>query len=109
MLRTKPGTFVAGEMLDWETPTGGYLLQACFATGFAAGQGAARYLTHEAGRIYVLTDLAAYAFLFAVSFVAATILPAQSELVLVGFLMLGKFYRGRSSLLQASEIFSVPA
>ena len=38
-----------------------------------------------------MTDLAAYAFLFAVSFVAATILPAQSELVLVGFLMLGKF------------------
>ena len=51
MLRTKPGTFVAGEMLDWEAPTGGYLLQACFATGFAAGQGAARYLTHEAGKI----------------------------------------------------------
>src|SRR5262249_13703383 len=32
MLRTKPGVFVAGEMLDWEAPTGGYLLQACFAT-----------------------------------------------------------------------------
>jgi len=40
MLRQKPGTFVAGEMLDWEAPTGGYLLQACFATGVAAGQGA---------------------------------------------------------------------
>jgi uncharacterized flavoprotein (TIGR03862 family) len=40
MLRGKPGTFVAGEMLDWEAPTGGYLLQACFATGVAAGQGA---------------------------------------------------------------------
>ena len=40
MLRRKPGTFVAGEMLDWEAPTGGYLLQACFATGAAAGQGA---------------------------------------------------------------------
>ncbi len=33
-----PGTFVAGEMLDWEAPTGGYLLQACFATGAAAGR-----------------------------------------------------------------------
>jgi uncharacterized flavoprotein (TIGR03862 family) len=39
MLRGKPGTFVAGEMLDWEAPTGGYLLQACFATGAAAGRG----------------------------------------------------------------------
>lgn len=39
MLRRRPGTFVAGEMLDWEAPTGGYLLQACFATGAAAGQG----------------------------------------------------------------------
>jgi predicted flavoprotein YhiN len=46
MLKKKPGTFVAGEMLDWEAPTGGYLLQACFATGFAAGEGAARYLAH---------------------------------------------------------------
>ena len=33
MLRRRPGIFVAGEMLDWEAPTGGYLLQACFATG----------------------------------------------------------------------------
>jgi predicted flavoprotein YhiN len=32
-LRAMPGTYVAGEMLDWEAPTGGYLLQACFATG----------------------------------------------------------------------------
>ena len=40
MLRRSPGRFVAGEMLDWEAPTGGYLLQACFATGVAAGQGA---------------------------------------------------------------------
>jgi uncharacterized flavoprotein (TIGR03862 family) len=40
MLTRKPGVFVAGEMLDWEAPTGGYLLQACFATGFAAGEGA---------------------------------------------------------------------
>jgi uncharacterized flavoprotein (TIGR03862 family) len=39
MLNRLPGIFLAGEMLDWEAPTGGYLLQACFATGFAAGQG----------------------------------------------------------------------
>ena len=44
MLKKKPGVFVAGEMLDWEAPTGGYLLQACVATGAAAGEGAARYL-----------------------------------------------------------------
>jgi len=44
MLRRKPGVFVAGEMLDWEAPTGGYLLQACFATGLAAGEGALRFL-----------------------------------------------------------------
>jgi uncharacterized flavoprotein (TIGR03862 family) len=44
MLRRLPGVFVAGEMLDWEAPTGGYLLQACFATGVAAGGGAARWL-----------------------------------------------------------------
>jgi uncharacterized flavoprotein (TIGR03862 family) len=40
MLRRLPGVFVAGEMLDWEAPTGGYLLQASFATGRAAGLGA---------------------------------------------------------------------
>jgi predicted flavoprotein YhiN len=40
MLHKRPGAFVAGEMLDWEAPTGGYLLQACFATGVAAAQGA---------------------------------------------------------------------
>lgn len=44
MLRKLPGVFVAGEMLDWEAPTGGYLLQACFATGAAAGRGALEYL-----------------------------------------------------------------
>jgi uncharacterized flavoprotein (TIGR03862 family) len=44
MLKAKPGVFVAGEMLDWEAPTGGYLLQACFATGAAAGEGAVRWL-----------------------------------------------------------------
>jgi uncharacterized flavoprotein (TIGR03862 family) len=44
MLRAKPGVFVAGEMLDWEAPTGGYLLQACFATGAAAGKGAVQWV-----------------------------------------------------------------
>ncbi len=39
-LRKLPGVFVAGEMIDWEAPTGGYLLQACFATGTRAGKGA---------------------------------------------------------------------
>ena len=44
MLRRRPGVFVAGEMLDWEAPTGGYLLQACFATGAAAAKGALAWL-----------------------------------------------------------------
>ena len=44
MATAVPGLFVAGEMLDWEAPTGGYLLTACLATGRAAGQGAARWL-----------------------------------------------------------------
>lgn len=44
MLRNRPGTFCAGEMLDWDAPTGGYLLTACLATGRWAGQGAASYL-----------------------------------------------------------------
>jgi uncharacterized flavoprotein (TIGR03862 family) len=44
MLRARPGVFVAGEMIDWEAPTGGYLLQGAFATGAAAGSGAARWL-----------------------------------------------------------------
>ena len=39
MLRRRPGTFVAGEMLDWEAPTGGYLLQGCFSTGAWAARG----------------------------------------------------------------------
>ncbi len=42
MLKARPGVFVAGEMLDWEAPTGGYLLQATFATGVAAAAGLAR-------------------------------------------------------------------
>jgi len=44
MAAAVPGLFVAGEMLDWEAPTGGYLLTACLATGRAAGIGAARWL-----------------------------------------------------------------
>ena len=48
MAKRKPGLFLAGEMLDWEAPTGGYLLQACFATGLAAGEGAARWLAKRA-------------------------------------------------------------
>ncbi|MBK8902079.1 MAG: TIGR03862 family flavoprotein [Anaerolineaceae bacterium] len=44
MLRVLPGVFCAGEMLDWEAPTGGYLLTACFATGRAAGIGAINWL-----------------------------------------------------------------
>ena len=45
MLETHPGLFVAGEMIDWEAPTGGYLLTACMATGRAAGQGIDRWLS----------------------------------------------------------------
>lgn len=48
MLREVPSVFVAGEMLDWEAPTGGYLLQACFATGAAAGEGALNWLPTSA-------------------------------------------------------------
>lgn len=44
MSRTQPGLFCAGEMLDWEAPTGGYLLTACFASGHRAGMAAARWL-----------------------------------------------------------------
>lgn len=44
MLRRRPGVFVAGEMADWEAPTGGYLLQACFATGVTAGKGILEFL-----------------------------------------------------------------
>jgi uncharacterized flavoprotein (TIGR03862 family) len=43
MLRRLPGVFACGEMLDWEAPTGGYLLQACFSTGRTAGMAAARH------------------------------------------------------------------
>jgi len=44
MLRKRASVFVAGEMLDWEAPTGGYLLQASFATGVAAANGALAWL-----------------------------------------------------------------
>ena len=41
MIKRRPGVYCAGEMLDWEAPTGGYLLSACFATGARAGRAAA--------------------------------------------------------------------
>ncbi len=44
MLKQMPGVFCAGEMLDWEAPTGGYLLSACFASGYTAGNGALKWL-----------------------------------------------------------------
>ncbi len=44
MIEHLPGVFCAGEMLDWEAPTGGYLLTACFASGLVAGRGALAYL-----------------------------------------------------------------
>ncbi len=47
MIRSLPGVFVAGEMLDWEAPTGGYLLTACFASGRAAGLGALAWLSQR--------------------------------------------------------------
>jgi hypothetical protein len=47
MLKKRLGTFVAGEMLDWEAPTGGYLLTACFATGIAAASGIDRWLAAQ--------------------------------------------------------------
>ena len=47
MVKTQPGLFCAGEMLDWEAPTGGYLLTACFASGRVAGEGAGRWLTQQ--------------------------------------------------------------
>jgi uncharacterized flavoprotein (TIGR03862 family) len=47
MLADRPGVFAAGEMLDWEAPTGGYLLQACFSTGVAAARGALAWLQRQ--------------------------------------------------------------
>lgn len=50
MLRERPGVFAAGEMLDWEAPTGGYLLSACLATGKWSGEGAVQYLQKQSPR-----------------------------------------------------------
>ena len=50
MIRRLPGVFAAGEMLDWEAPTGGYLLQAAFATGAAAGRGVLKWRNRRMGR-----------------------------------------------------------
>jgi len=50
MIRALPGVFCAGEMLDWEAPTGGYLLTACFASGRAAGLGALDWLKGDGGQ-----------------------------------------------------------
>lgn len=44
MIRSMPGVFCAGEMLDWEAPTGGYLLTACFVSGYTAGKGVLNWL-----------------------------------------------------------------
>lgn len=49
MLRRLPGVFAAGEMLDWEAPTGGYLLQGAFASGVAAARGVLSWLDQDAG------------------------------------------------------------
>jgi uncharacterized flavoprotein (TIGR03862 family) len=49
MLRSLPGVFCAGEMLDWEAPTGGYLLTACFASGRVAGLGALEWIKQRPG------------------------------------------------------------
>lgn len=56
MLRRRPGTFVAGEMIDWEAPTGGYLLQASFSTGVVAALGASKWSRGERDRSRSLTD-----------------------------------------------------
>jgi predicted flavoprotein YhiN len=50
MVRRHPGTFLAGEMIDWDAPTGGYLLQASFSTGVAAARGAAQWSRGERER-----------------------------------------------------------
>lgn len=50
MLKDRPGIFAAGEMLDWEAPTGGYLITGCLSTGRAAGLGAAAWLANQGGK-----------------------------------------------------------
>lgn len=52
MLRARPGVFAAGEMLDWEAPTGGFLLQGCMATGRMAGEGAWQWLRDSRQGLY---------------------------------------------------------
>jgi uncharacterized flavoprotein (TIGR03862 family) len=47
MLKKYPGMFCAGEMIDWDAPTGGYLLQGCFVTGTIAGEGAVKWIARE--------------------------------------------------------------
>ena len=56
MLRAFPGVFCAGEMLDWEAPTGGYLLTACLASGFAAGHGVLNWLHTAGGNVNAFSD-----------------------------------------------------
>ncbi|MBL8374452.1 NAD(P)/FAD-dependent oxidoreductase, partial [Accumulibacter sp.] len=56
MLRQLPGVFCAGEMLDWEAPTGGYLLSACLASGRAAGLGVLAWLNDQYGSADTSTD-----------------------------------------------------
>ena len=51
MLKKKPGVYVIGEMLDWEAPTGGYLLQACFSTAVAAAKGVQKQLKKKAASL----------------------------------------------------------
>jgi hypothetical protein len=48
MLHRFPGVFCAGEMIDWDAPTGGYLLQGCYATGKIAGEGAVKWIAQGA-------------------------------------------------------------
>ncbi len=59
MLRALPGLFFAGEMLDWEAPTGGYLLSACFATGAAAGRGVLGYLGADVSKSASVSSIGA--------------------------------------------------
>ncbi len=56
MLRDRPGMFAAGEMLDWDAPTGGYLLTACMATGLWAGQHAAAFVLNSAAQNRLPSD-----------------------------------------------------
>jgi uncharacterized flavoprotein (TIGR03862 family) len=73
MLKQLPGVFVAGEMIDWEAPTGGYLLQACFATGRAAGVGAAGWVERPRGRCVVRLSMGWPAVILCLIVLAGTI------------------------------------